>query len=116
MALSPWPTTPAALANATAALKAAIGPDLDDATVQRLGAVASALVENYAPSAPQILRDEAVIRVAGRLHETPGASIRSESTGDISTSFSPSMTGAMLHSGAKSLLYGFRTKLVGVSK
>ena len=114
--LSPWPTSPVALANATATVKAAIGPDLDDATVQRLGAVASALIEQYAPSAPGVLKDECVLRVAGRLHESPPASVRAESIGDVSTSFAPSLTGMLLHSGTKSMLYAYRTKRAGVAK
>ena len=115
-ALSPWPDTPVALANATATVKAAIGPELDDATVQRLGAVASALVEQYAPSAPQVLRDECVLRAAGRLHEMPSASVRMETTGDISTGYAPSLTGTLLYAGCKSVLYPFRAKRAGVSK
>ena len=117
MALTPWParTATVALAAATATLKAALG-EPDEAVVQRLGAVASAVVEAYAPSAPQVLRDEAVIRVAARLLESSPVSVRMESTGDISTSFSPSLTGALLHSGCKSLLYSFRAKRAGVAK
>ena len=44
MALSPWPTSPVALATATAALRAATGIR-DDVTAQRLGAAAAARVE-----------------------------------------------------------------------
>ena len=116
VALSPWPTTPAALASATSCLKAAIGPELSDARVQALGAAASALVEVYAPEAPQALRNMAVEMVAGRLHEQPSASRRSGSIGDISSSYAPSLTGALLHSGVKSLLYAHRRKTAGVSK
>ena len=115
MALTPWPTDAAALAAATATLKAAIGEPVD-AVVMRLGAVASAMVEQYAPSAPQVLRDEGVIRTAARLLETPSASVRMEGIGDVSTSYSPSLTGVLLHSGVKSMLYPFRAKRAGVSK
>ena len=48
MALSPWPTTPAALTAATATLKAVLGTDLDDTRVQALGSAAAELVERYA--------------------------------------------------------------------
>ena len=117
MALTPWParTATVALAAATAALGEAIG-EVDEATVQRLGAVASAMVEDYAPSAPQILRDECCIRVAGRILETSPASIRRDDVGEVSTSFAPSLTGVLLHSGCKSLLYPFRAKRAGVAK
>ena len=117
MALSPWPakTATASLAAATRELGAAIGED-DDVLVQRLGATAAALIESYAPAAPQPLRDEGVVRVAGRLRESPPASIRMETSGDIATSFSPSLTGVLLHSGVKSMLYPFRAKRAGVAK
>ena len=116
-ALSPWPakTATATLAAAIATLGRAIGEDAEDVTA-RLGATASALVEQYAPSAPQALRDECVVRVAGRLRESPTASVRMETTGDISTGYAPSLTGALLHSGCKSLLYPFRAKRAGVAK
>ena len=117
VALSPWPSSTAtvALAAATAKLRAAIG-EPDVAVVQRLGAVASAIVEAYAPGAPQALKDEAVVRTAGRLAEMPSASVRSEGTGDVETGYAPSMTGALLHSGSKSLLYPYRRKRAGVAK
>ena len=51
MALTPWPTSPAALAAAVAELGGALGED-DATVVARLGATASALVERYAPDAP----------------------------------------------------------------
>ena len=67
MALSPWPTSPAALAAAVTQLKAAVqGAALDsDERAAQLGAVASAMVEQYALGAPGALKDEAVIRFAG---------------------------------------------------
>ena len=113
---SPWPTSPAALANAVARLKAAVAPELADARVVALGCAASALIESYAPGAPQPLRDIAVERAAGWLHEQPAASRRSGSIGDVSSSYAPSLTGALLHSGVKSLLYPFRAKRAGVAK
>ena len=117
-ALSPWPakTATVALAAATARLKAAIGPELTDERVQALGSAASAMVEAYAPSAPQALRDIAVERAAGYMHEQPSASRRSGSVGDIATAYAPSLAGAMLYSGAKSLLYPHRKKTAGTAK
>ena len=114
--LSPWPTSPMALTNATARLKVAVDPSLTDARVQALGCAASAMVEGYAPSAPQALKDIAVERAAGYMHEQPAAARRSARVGDISTSYAPSLTGAMLHSGCKSLLYAHRKKTAGTAK
>ena len=46
-----------------------------------LGAVASALVEQYVPAAPQALRDEAVVRFAGYLAQSDFGAIPKESMG-----------------------------------
>ena len=62
--LSPWPSSPVALTAATECLKTALGED-DDATAQRLGSVAAELVERYASGAPQVIRNEAVVRCDG---------------------------------------------------
>ena len=113
MALSPWPTTPAALANATTTLKEAIGDDLDDARVQALGSAAAALVERYAAGAPDPIKFEAVIRCAGWLAEQPAAAVRSESTGDISTSYAPTMQSALRHSGSMALLSPWKVRRAG---
>lgn len=76
----------------------------DAALAARLLAVATALVVRYAPDAPDAIANEAVIRCAGWLHEQPGAAIRSESIGDVSTSYAPTHTSALRHSGAMALL------------
>ena len=99
MALSPWPTSAVALTNATATLKAIIGPDLTNERVQALGAAAAALVEKYAPDAPQAIKDEAVTRSAGWLAEAPAGGQRRENTGDVDTAFTPAATGALRASG-----------------
>ena len=110
--LSPWPTTSAALASATACLRGAIGAT-DDPTAQRLGSTAAALVERYAPSAPQAIKNEAVIRCAGWLHEAPAGGVRSEATGEIRTSYMPSATGALRSSGAMGLLSPWKVRRAG---
>ena len=113
MALSPWPTTPAALAAATATLKAAIGAP-DDPATQRLGATAAALVERYAPAAPDVVKDEAVIRCAGWLLESPSAGIRRSSVGPVDTTYSPAITGALRASGSMALLGSWKVRRAGV--
>lgn len=117
MALTPWParTATASLAAAIAALRQALGED-DDNVVARLGAAASALVERHAPGAPQAIRDEALIRCAGWLRESPVSGARREAEGEIATSFSPAMTGALRASGAMSLLAPWRVRRAGAIK
>lgn len=114
MALSPWPATPVALTSATATLKAAIGPELDDARVQALGAAAAALVENYAPSAPEAVRCEAVIRTAGYLYEQPSGAVRSNREGEVQTDYAPTHLSALRHSGAMALLSPWRIRTGGL--
>lgn len=113
MALTPWPTTAADIATVTASLKAVIGPNLDDTRVQALGAAASALVERYAPLAPQPIRDEGVVRTAGWLAEQPAAAVRSQAVGDITTSYAATHTGALRHSGAMGLLSAWKVRRAG---
>ena len=111
--LAPWPISPMALAGATACLEAVLDPALDDARVQALGATAAALVERYAPSAPQAIKNEAVIRCAGWLHGQPAAAVRTEAQGEISTSYAPTMQSALRHSGAMALLTAWKVRRAG---
>ena len=113
MALSPWPTTPAAIQTATTALAAAVGSSEDVAG--RLGPVAAALVERYAGGAPGAVKDESVIRAAGWLHESkPGLADSKLSAGsaDIAKTFSPGLS-ALRHSGAMSLLSPWKVRRAG---
>ena len=80
-----------------AQLAEAVG--VDSATATRLLAVASELVNRFAPDAPAAIANEAVIRTAGWLAEQPSAAITSETEGDIRTSYAP-MQSALRHSGA----------------
>ena len=116
MALSPWPSSPVALATATAALRAATGIR-DDATAQRLGAVAAARVENYAPMAPQAIKNEGVIRFAGYLRQQPSV-IRSLKAGSVELDYAVSgFVRPFVNCGAKGLLAPFvrRRALAAVS-
>ena len=94
-----------------AELAAVIGVDATRAG--HLLAAAWELVERYAPAAPTALHREAVIRTAGWLAEQPSAAIRSESAGDISTSFAPSNMSALRHSGAMALLTSWKIRRAG---
>ena len=113
-ALSPWPSTPAALAAALACLKPEIKPGLADTRIEALGATAAGLVEDFAPGAPATIKNEAVIRCAGWLSEQAKAGIRSETTGDITTDYAISNTGALRYSGAMSLLSPWKVRRAGV--
>ena len=45
--------------------------DVQTAQLERLAGVATALCEQYAPAAPQSIKDESAIRVASYLYDTP---------------------------------------------
>ncbi|MDE0052600.1 MAG: hypothetical protein OXO52_22690 [Rhodospirillales bacterium] len=86
---------------------------MDDSRLDRLGSTAAALVERYAPNAPQPVKNEATIRCAGWLHEQPGASIRSERVGDIDTAYATGSLSALRHSGAMALLSPWKVRRAG---
>ena len=115
MALAPWPPRPATatLAAAIAELGAALGED-DDTVTARLGATAAALVQRYAPDAPEPIKCEGVVRCAAWLRESPSYGARMESEGEISTSFTPSATSALRASGAMALLSPWKIRRAGV--
>ena len=110
--LSPWPDGQTELQAAILCLQTALGGGTDE-RVQAIGSVAAELVQRYAPMAPQPIKNEAVIRCSGWLYQQPSAGIRSERTGDISTSYMAANTGALRYSGAMGLLSPFKIRRAG---
>ena len=115
--LSPFPglTMTTQRPAAISCLKASIsgGSSLNDDRVASLGETASAVVERFAPDAPQAVRNEAVIRVAGWMHArrpNPLQSIALSSGMRMDFRerfFAPN---AMTNSGARSLLMPWRVR------
>ena len=129
--LSPWPATTAVVAwtAATARLRKELYPKVPENTsnpycpddvdlkVAQLGTVASARVENFAPSAPQAIRDEATIRFAGYLSSRPKP-IRTLDLGGTRVEFATAgLARPFVYSGARALLSPFirRRALAAVS-
>ena len=114
MALSPWPTTPAALQTAISRLRAAVGAadTITDKRIGGIGAAASAMVEKYAPGAPESLREEAVIRFAGYLAESSFGAIMKEDLGPLSVQH-PNHAAMFRNSGAAALLSRWRIRRAG---
>ena len=86
---------------------------LDAATAQRLFAVASELVSNYASAAPDPIRDEAIIRTASYLKDgAPHATLqRLESGASVELEFlKPSGRSALRFSGSMSLLSPYKKR------
>ena len=92
-------------------LQAALG--IDSATAIRLLPVATELVNRFAPDAPGVIADEAVVRTAAWLHEAPAAGQTSETTGDLSTRYAASSMSALRNSGAMSLLSPWKQRRAG---
>ena len=106
------PVDPVSTSVITAAKLAAIlGTDM--ATAERLLEVSNLLVIKFAPQAPNIIRNEAIVRCSGWLNESPSGGQRSESEGDVSTAYTPSMTSALRHSGAMGLLSPWKVRRAG---
>lgn len=118
--LSPVPTTPAMLTAARNYLSAQVGMGhdvngADTDTLTRLDgllAVASAMVEREAPSAPQAVKNEAVIRVAGYLRQSDFGGIKSETSvgGRAVEYFQTNGSLAFRNSGAKGLLSPWKVR------
>ena len=80
----------------------------------RLHGVAVALVERYAPEAPEAVANEAAIRCAGWLEEAPHGPVRSERTGEIATGFDGARAQSALRgSGAMALLSPWKVRRAG---
>ena len=115
--LSPFPnaTMTAQRPAAIACIKSSIsgGASLTDDRAAALGEAASALVERFAPDAPQGVRNEAALRVAASiLHREPkpiqGITLTSGFRLDLRERFfAPS---ALTNSGARSLLMPWRLR------
>ena len=84
---------------------------LDAAVAVRLFAVASAMVAEYCPTAPDPIRDEAIVRTSAYLREMPGGSIQRLQTGGVEIEFQkPSGRSALRFSGSMSLLSPYKVR------
>ena len=98
-----------------AELAEALGWSAKDAGgAPHLLAVGTALVERYAPCAPEALQNEAVIRVAGWLADMPEASVAEWSLGEMRQSYAVGQISALRHSGAMALLSPWKVRRGGV--
>ena len=76
-------------------------------------AAVGAMVDRYAPQAPDAIKREAIIRASGWLASTPKDDIRDLSAGPLSSSHTPSMRACLRHSGAMSLLSPWKVRRAG---
>ena len=94
-----------------AALAAEIGATTDRAT--RLLAVATAVVEGYAPDAPEVLQNEAVIRFAGYLAGSDYGGIVTEEIGPKKVTYTERHGATFRNSGAEALLTRHKVRRAG---
>ena len=114
MDLSPWPTEDADLARAVIRLSNEVkGAAETFERTDQLGAVAAARVEEYAPGAPQVLKDEAVIRFAGYLAQSDFGTIRKEQIGPQSFEYVTNHAAAFRNSGAAALITRWKIRRAG---
>ena len=114
-ALSPWPDTPAAQANAIARLRAAVaGRAESDEAACALGEMASARVEREAPLAPQNTRDQATIRYAGYMAQADFGTVQDETIGPLSQTHVTNHAAAFRLCGAYGLLAPWKIRRAGV--
>ena len=94
----------------------AVALAVNQVLADRLHPVAVALVERYASDAPEAVANEAAVRTAGWLAESPHGPIRSETTGDVRTSFDGARaSSALRHSGAMGLLSPWKVRRGGAA-
>ena len=86
---------------------------VNQALADRLRPVAVALVERYAPAAPEAIQNEAAVRCSGWLADTPAASLQAEQYGDVSVTWAPGQLSALRHSGAMALLSPWKVRRAG---
>ena len=67
-------------------------------------AVGTALVEKYAPAAPEAIANEATVRCCGYLHEHTLSAMSRLSDGNQEASFNTGALSALRHSGAQAIL------------
>ena len=116
-ALSPWPAATATVARAAAIvrLRAAVEGRAaeSDEDASALGELAAARVEREAPGAPQAVKDEAVIRMAGYWAQSDYGSIRTETIGPRSIEYQLNHSNAWRNSGAYGLLSPWKVRRGG---
>ena len=120
MAIVPYPpaTQTATRATALAELKQATVDLLDgmtDADINRLAVMVASHVERYAESAPQEIKDEAMIRAIGWLVQSNTGTVQTEAVGQKSVTYDIRAGAAWFRlSAAQSILEPWRAWNVGI--
>ena len=94
-------------------LAEAIGAEDSPTVAARVLAVASQVITDYAPDAPDAVADEAAIRFAGYLYGSDYGAIRSEDLGPMTVSYATNHAAAFRFSGAAGLLTRYKRRRAG---
>lgn len=81
---------------------------------ERILAVVSEMVDDYAPEAPEAVANEAAIRLGGYLAQADYGTIRDESLGPHSVSWQMNHAMMFRNSGAQALLTRYRARRAAV--
>ena len=85
-----------------------------EAVAERLLPVARALVERYAPAAPEDIQNEAAARCAGWLKDSPASGLYESQRGERGFTLArPHSLGALRSSGAMALLSPWKVRRAG---
>ena len=130
MALTPWPTEEEGIALAVEQLLGSLSVhvtkrftigDRPHATMaqfrsrlREIGPATSAVVERYAPGAPQAIRDEAVVRFSGYVIGATHGALARDKDGDLETDYVTNHADAFRRCGAAMLLSPWRVRRAGL--
>ena len=91
------------------------GYDANLQRARRLFAVASEAVNHFAPAAPAVMKNEAIIRFAGYLTGSDYGGVKSEGVDPRNVEYTPPATNAAMfrNCGAASLLTRYRVRRAG---
>ncbi len=84
------------------------------ARAERILAVAQRMVEDYAPAAPEELRNEAIVRFGGYLLGSDYGAVTEEEIGPRRMNYTVNHAAAFRNSGAEMLLTVYRVRRGGV--
>ena len=110
---APEPVETGRVTITAAEFAASTSPPLTLAVAERVLGVASRMVLDYAPKAPNVMLNEAVIRFAGYLAQSDWGAVRTETLGPMSIENVVNHAAAFRNCGAAMLLTRYKRRRAG---
>ena len=110
---APEPVESGRVTITAAQLAETVAPPMTPAVAERLLGVASRAALDYAPKAPAVMLNEAVVRFAGYLNQSDFGGVRSETLGPMSVEYVVNHAAAFRNSGAGMLLTRYKVRRAG---